>query len=312
MLAGLFTCQSVNTYRLAQRLGGKAQFASRAQRIRRLLKEQTFDWNAVGKLLLFLSGCGTRKLTVLVDRTNWDFGTCSINFLVISVVVGKLAVPVVWEQLNKQGNSHTKERLNLLDRFLEIVPASRIRCLLGDREFIGNAWFTALRAHRIPYALRLKSNMIVTLHGGGTATINALAKSLNVGQREDWPQVMLGNSQTALTILRLKDGELLALAHHGVGKRDPLALYRERWKIEMLFAALKRKGFNLEDTHLTHKDRLEKIFAIAAIAAAWTLREGQRGNAPSPKKTTDMRHVPSSCAAWTASSQPWRTHLLTP
>jgi hypothetical protein len=297
MLAGLVACQSVNTYRLAQRLGGEAQFASRAQRIRRLLKEQTFDWNAVGKLLLFLSGCGTKKLTVLVDRTNWDFGTCKINFLVISVVVGKLAVPVVWEQLGKKGNSNTKERAILLDRFLQIVPPSHIRCLLGDREFIGNDWFKILHKRKIPYVMRLKHNLIATLPDGGTATILHLAKALQSRQRQDWPKITLGNTKTALTILRLKDGELLAVAHHGLGKRDPLTLYRERWKIEMLFACLKRKGFNLEDTHLTHKDRLEKIFAIAAIAAAWTLQAGGQSTAPSPKKTTATTHDPSSCAA---------------
>ena len=57
----------------------------------------------------------------------------------------------------------------------------------------------------------------------------------------------------------------------------------------MLFAALKRKGFNLEDTPLTHKYRLEKIFAIAAIAAVWTLQAGQNSVAQSPKKPRILR-----------------------
>lgn len=296
MIAGLFSCQSVNTYRLAQRLGGGAAFASRAQRIRRLLKDQVFDWAAVGRLLLFLSGCGTKKLTVLVDRTNWDFGKHKINFLVISVVVGKLAVPIVWEQLPKKGNSNTKERLSLLDRFLGIVPPSRIRCLLADREFIGDSWFAALRKRRIHYAIRVRENLLVALSTGGTATVKSLGRKLKAGQSGHWPCVVVGQASMDMTIKRLADGGLLAVAHYGLGKQDPLTLYRERWKIEMLFACLKRKGFNLEDTHLTHKDRLEKIFAIAAIAAAWTLQAGQNAT-PSPKKTTDTTPVPYSCAA---------------
>ncbi len=297
MLVGLFTCQSVNTYRLAQRFGGQAQFASHAQRIRRLLKDQAFDWVAVGKLLLFLSGTGTKKLTVLVDRTNWDFGKHKINFLVISVVVGKLAIPVAWEQLSKKGNSNTKERLSLLERFLEMVPASRIRCLLADREFIGNDWLKALHTRKIPYAIRLRDNLIAMLPDGGTATIKRLCRDVKSGKSREWERIMLGQVRTALAVKRLTGGDLLAVAHYGLGRRDPLEVYRERWKIEMLFACLKRKGFNLEDTHLHHKERLEKIFAVAAIAAAWTLQAGQKSTAPSPKKTTDTTHVPSSCAA---------------
>lgn len=299
MIAGLFTCQSVNTYRLAQRLGGQAQFASRAQRIRRLLKEQAFDWSAVGKLILFLSGAGTKRLTVQVDRTNWDFGKHKINFLVMSVTVGRLAVPIVWEQLPKKGNSNTKERLSLLQRFLTIVPASRIRVLLADREFIGKDWFTILRKKKIPYAIRIRDNLIATLPNGGTAAIKRLCRDLKPGQSREWKRIMLGQAHTALAVKRLPSGDLLAVAYYGLGRRDPLEVYRERWKIEMLFACLKRKGFNLEDTHLTHKERLEKIFAIAAIAAAWTLRAGhqQHAAAPSLKKTTDTTPEPSSCAA---------------
>jgi hypothetical protein len=299
MLTGLFTCQSVNTYRLAQRFGGQAQFASRAQRIRRFLKDQAFDWTAVGKLLLFLSGAGTKQLTVVVDRTDWAFGKLKINFLVISVVVGKVAIPVVWEQLGKKGNSHTKERLNLLNRFLQIVPASHVRCLLADREFIGNDWFKALHKRKIAYAIRVRDNLIVTLPDGGTGAVKRLCKELKAGQTHLWPCVTLGNVKTTLAVMRLHSGELLAVASHGLGRQNPLAVYRERWKIEMLFACLKRKGFNLEDTHLRHKDRLEKIFALAAIAAAWAVRKGQEKDAarPSPKKTTDTTLDPSSCAA---------------
>lgn len=308
MIAGLFCCQSVNTYRLAQRLGGNAQFASRAQRIRRLLKEQAFDWTAVGKLLLFLSGCGTKKLTVLVDRTNWDFGKHKINFPVISVVVGKVAVPVVWEQLEKKGSSNAKERLGLLDRFLAMVPPSRIRAVLADREFIGDGWFKALRKRRIPYAIRVRENLIVTLPTGGTAMVRSLGRKLKAGQSEHWPCVTLGQTTMSLTVKRLASGEWLAVAHYSL-KRDPLTLYRERWKIEMLCACLKRKGFNLEDTHLTHKDRLEKIFAIAAIAAAWTLQAAQYAG-PSPKKTTAMPHVQSFSEASTIFSQSRHGHRL--
>ena len=118
MLRGLFLTQGVNTYRLAQRMGNDVQFESHAQRIRRLLAEQVFDWSVIGRLLLRLAGVDAKdRVVAAVDRTNWHFGETAINFLVISVVVSGVGVPIVWAQPGKKGNSGTSERLDLLERF---------------------------------------------------------------------------------------------------------------------------------------------------------------------------------------------------
>ena len=70
--------------------------------------------------------------------------------------------------------------------------------------------------------------------------------------------------------------------------------YRQRWAIELCFACMKTKGFDIESTHLRHDDRLEKMFAIVSVAAAAALaaskndnkiQSGKRKN-PTRKKTT--------------------------
>ena len=43
-------------------------------------------------------------------------------------------------------------------------------------------------------------------------------------------------------------------------------IYKERWQIETAFRALKSSGFNIEDTHLTDIDRIEKLFALVIVA----------------------------------------------
>jgi transposase len=45
--------------------------------------------------------------------------------------------------------------------------------------------------------------------------------------------------------------------------------YKERWQIETAFRALKSSGFNIEDTHLTDLERIEKLFSIVMVAFAW-------------------------------------------
>ena len=78
MLRGMLMAQSINTSRLAARMGGRVQFESHLQRMRRFLAEQTFDWIVIGRLMLKIAGvAGQKKYTVAVDRTNWDSGLSS-------------------------------------------------------------------------------------------------------------------------------------------------------------------------------------------------------------------------------------------
>lgn len=51
-------------------------------------------------------------------------------------------------------------------------------------------------------------------------------------------------------------------------------IYKQRWQIESAFKALKSSGFNIEDTHLTELDRVEKLFALVIIAFTWAYKIG--------------------------------------
>lgn len=53
-----------------------------------------------------------------------------------------------------------------------------------------------------------------------------------------------------------------------------LKIYQKRWQIETIFKAFKTAGFNLENTHLTDYQRLNKLLLIAAIAFIWACKVG--------------------------------------
>ncbi len=63
--------------------------------------------------------------------------------------------------LDKEGNSNTTERLDLLKGFHEVFGFERINSLMADREFVGNKWFRALNYNRIPYFIRVKQNTLL-------------------------------------------------------------------------------------------------------------------------------------------------------
>ena len=62
-----------------------------------------------------------------MDRTNWKLGKNNINLLVLGVAYKGMAIPLLWKflskdrvQVGKQGNSNTKERQEILQRFIDI------------------------------------------------------------------------------------------------------------------------------------------------------------------------------------------------
>jgi hypothetical protein len=69
-----------------------------------------------------------------LDRTNWKFGACEINLLVLGIVYQGVAYPIVWFALEKAGNASTEERIAILEIFLEFFGKERIGNLVADRE----------------------------------------------------------------------------------------------------------------------------------------------------------------------------------
>ena len=65
--------------------------------------------------------------------------------------------------------------------------------------------------------------------------------------------------------------------------------YKQRWQIETLFRGLKSSGFNLEDTHVTDLERLEKLFSLTMIAFVWCYKIGDYLD-ENVKKITIKKH----------------------
>lgn len=53
-----------------------------------------------------------------------------------------------------------------------------------------------------------------------------------------------------------------------------LTTYRLRWGIECTFAAMKTRGLNLEQTHMTQPDHLSPLFGLLSLVLAWMVRIG--------------------------------------
>jgi hypothetical protein len=61
-----------------------------------------------------------------MDRTNWKFGQININLLILGIAYKGIAFPVLWLFLPKQGNSNRAERIELIERFLDIFGGDKV------------------------------------------------------------------------------------------------------------------------------------------------------------------------------------------
>jgi hypothetical protein len=291
-LVALFRVETVNLDKLASVFANRAQSASSHKRLTRFFRQFVIDFDEIAQAVVSW-GQIPEPWTLSLDRTNWSFGTVNFNILMLGIVHEGIAFPVMWTLLDKRGNSNSDERMDLLERFERVFPNAQIRCLTGDREFVGREWCSFLLVpDAIPFRLRLRhSDRISSRSGKHRQSGERVFANLKVGeQRRLAGKRWVWGRRVYIVATRLEDGELLILAT-GHQPQTALADYRCRWGIETLFAALKTRGFNLESTHFCHAERLSKLVALLALAFCWAMLTGlwQHHQQPIPLKAHGRR-----------------------
>lgn len=274
IIALLKVC-TVNLNKLAVAFPGTAQKDSKYKRLQRFFKGFRLDLEFMAKLFADLMLSGLKSWVLTIDRTNWKFGKNNINILTLGVAYKGIAVPLVWIPLTKRGNSNTSERIELIELFIKLFGADKIRCLTADREFIGTDWFSFLIEKGIPFSIRIRDNIQITNSRGKFVDAKNLFRMLKPGEH-----YALKNRRSLLGLelfvigMRLKNGGYLIL----VTDSEPeaaLEYYKQRWEIETLFGCLKKRGFDFESTHMTAPERIEKLVALLGLAFCWCHKTGE-------------------------------------
>lgn len=211
------------------------------------------------------------RVTLCLDRTEWKFGQCEVNVLMLTARCGEVAVPLFWELLdNKSGNSAVTDRVSLLDKAINLLGIERIGLLVADREFVGANWVRHLKKGQIPFCLRLPKTHPVRVRNGEVWFIEEL---LLAKSERFYEQVLVDGQWLNVHLKRLKDNEFLYLVGTFAAKQLGV-LYRQRWSIEALFQCLKKRGFDIEATHLQSLDKLKKLIGLVSIAYGFCLVAG--------------------------------------
>lgn len=292
MIFGAFISGSVQQHKLALGFSfygsSTAKTASICARIRGFLRDFILNEDDFARALTTISGRkGPYRLAL--DRTNWKFGSLHINFLVLAVVVNHtIAFPIFWIMLPKAGNSNSTERINIIQKFINVFGVENIQELTADREFIGKVWVDFLIQNNVPFCIRIKENRLVEW-GDQTKAMRSFFSHLK-GKKTRFIEVVLDGHPLSFQGARTPTGDLIIVMSNQKSSRNLLKKYKNRWTIELLFKHLKSNGFNLEETHLIHLERLKKMFAVVTMAfllAFLTGRQQEKKAPTSYKKTVN-------------------------
>jgi len=282
-LISLLRVKTINLTEVATGFRNTAQQSSNYKRLQRFFKNYKLDDSLMAKAIVTLMDL-PQPWILSLDRTNWSFGQVHFNILMLSVVHEGVGYPLMWDFLDKKGNSNTDERMELLNRFEREFSEVEVAYLCGDREFIGKPWLTYLLLEPIiPFRLRIRETDLIN-DGQKTLPAKTVFAHLQPGQKEIlnsrrwvWGRLVY------VSALRLEDGELLILISPDSPK-CAISDYANRWGIETLFGMFKTRGFCLESTHFTDPQRLSKLLALMALAMCWAMKVGQWLHTHTPLK----------------------------
>jgi len=274
-IIALVQVKTVSLVQISSVMQGRAKQGSHYKRCQRFLRFFDLPFAEVAHLVIKLLGIKA-PFVISIDRTDWYLGETPLNILMLSLVYKGVAFPLLWTVLEKKGCSDTAERITVLEKYLKLFGKDSLSFVTADREFIGRDWFRYLRQKKIPFRIRIKENLRVT-NAGGSKKVSA--KNLFRTHRAGIGVLLRGARQVlgeevSLMGMRTPEGEYVIVASSAESD-EILKDYALRWKIENLFGCLKSRGFCLEETHVTERERLEKLLALLTMAFCWAYIAGQ-------------------------------------
>jgi len=273
-IISLCKVQTVNFKKLAIAFDTLAQASSSLRRIQRFIANYSLNSDLIAQFIFHLLP-EKENLRLTIDRTNWKYGSVNINIFMLGVVYQGLAFPLLFSMLNKRGNSNSKERIALFNRFIALFGKDCIECVIADREFVGKDWIVYLNKQEIAYYIRIRKNFKVFLiQKQKYVKAFWLFNAYHINQFVTYPKLVSINGQLSyISGAKLIRAEyLILISFHKVENSEEI--YKQRWQIETCFKAIKTSGFNMQDTHLQEIDRIRKLLLLLMIAFVWAYKIG--------------------------------------
>jgi hypothetical protein len=269
IVLSMMECRKVQFNEISLHINSEAKQSSIERRIQAFFLKAELDYSQVAILLAMI--LPNWKLTLCIDRTEWDIGAYQCNILMVTAYFNGIGIPLFYEFLeNKSGNSNAGQRVDLIQKCADILGPGRIGMVIGDREFIGTKWLKWLKSNNIPFCMRVPKGHHITMRNGGSHAIGGLLAGH--GARY-FSGCMVDGVICNVFMKKLENGDYLYLVGSGMPKKLG-ETYRKRWSIEVCFQSFKGRGFDLEGTHLKDPKKLKKLVAFVSLSVTLCVNLG--------------------------------------
>lgn len=257
-----------NLVKIANAFDSEVETDSVYRQIQRFLKNE----NAVSidyLKLLKLKG----KLKILIDRTEWKFGSTWVNILTLSVAYKNVAIPILWEVAGHKGNATAAQHKAIIEKFVAEFGTERIWRVYADREFGSYELFAYLIENNIDFHIRLKTSH----KSGGRSFLQIWRNADEKVKLRGKVKIEVFGLEVYVSLVKYqKNGktEYLIVASNEENKYA-IEEYKVRWQIETMFGCLKSRGFNFEATHITMPEKISKLLMLLALGLCLGMLMGE-------------------------------------
>lgn len=273
LVLAVIRMRSVNLARLAHLINPRRTHATNYRRLQRFFALFDPGTEALTKLLLALRPNSEEALTLVMDRTEWKFGARRVNLLTVGYLCGGFTIPLAWQELGRTGNSNFYQRRAVLEPVLRQIGRTPVRAIVADRAFIGVAFLAWMQERGLRFVIRVRKSARIGRRGH-TRRVDETFASLPLGGRRRLrgKRKVYGNW---VHVVAAREGEDPWVLITNDRPSEALVLYGHRWSIETTFGAFKRRGFDLESTHLRSSERIERLMGVLSLALLWCVKVGR-------------------------------------
>ena len=165
--------KTVKIERLAAHLSLPIKYESRRRRIQRFLKLNRLSISALWLPLIqqiierkYKKG---ERIYIVLDRSQWKDN----NLFMVGIVLGKRAIPIYWQFLDKRGASNLAEQKAVLRPVVKLLTSYDI-VVLGDREFHSAELGSWLMDKNVGFVFRQKKSTNLQIQGQNFQSLNEL------------------------------------------------------------------------------------------------------------------------------------------
>lgn len=296
---GLIWAESSSLPRIAAALPLPVQDLSTERRVRRWLAHRrvaiTPTWQVV--LGALLARLGQRELILVFDPTPYNSRQ---TLLVLGLVVHKRVLPVAWHVVPGRedwAQPNTRYLGRLCRRVRAVLPAGTSVTLLVDRGLASADIVDLCRDLGWHYVMRLSVDAKQGLHVRLPDGTIGPAWGLVAGRGQRWQGAVAafkaaGWRAANLTIVwpRRYDQPWLLLSDRAAGPAR-VREYRRRIQVEAVYEDCKSRGWWLEGSKLSARNRLNRLLLALVLALWWchllgqqVIRSGQRHRFDRPNR----------------------------